>query len=106
MDPALLKRLPVEFDWRNVRGINFVDQVKNQVTLALSRSTTVPIGSGVGQRCGACYAVSTTSMVDIRIRIATNNSVKLNIPWEQVSSCCSAAAARPTRLASAGARVR
>jgi len=60
--------LPKSFDWRNVDGNNYVDNV-------------------VQQACGSCYAVSTVSMINSRIRIMTKNREKPQLPYNQVLSC-------------------
>jgi len=60
--------LPANFDWRNKDGQNYVDPVINQA-------------------CGSCYAVSTTSMINSRIRIMTKNRQKPRIPYNQVLAC-------------------
>jgi len=60
--------LPENFDWRNHKGQNFVDPV-------------------IYQECGSCYAVSTTSMINSRIRIQTNNKEKPEIPYKQILKC-------------------
>ena len=61
--------LPANFDWRNKDGQNFVDPVVDQ-------------GS-----CGSCYAVSTTSMINSRVRIMTKNREKPRLPWGQILQC-------------------
>ena len=60
--------LPSNFDWRNKDGQNYVDAV-------------------LSQSCGSCFAVSTTSMINSRLRIQTKNRVKSQIPYEQVLQC-------------------
>lgn len=57
--------LPEEFDWRNKDGQNYVDPV-------------------ISQSCGSCYAVSTVSMINSRIRIQTKNREKPVFPYHQV----------------------
>lgn len=63
-----VSHLPEELDWRNKDGQDYVDAV-------------------ISQSCGSCFAVSTTSMINSRIRIMTKNRVKPNIPYKQVLSC-------------------
>jgi len=63
-----VKDLPKSFDWRNKDGQNYVDPVINQA-------------------CGSCYAVSSTSMINSRVRILTKNRVKPSLPYHQVLSC-------------------
>jgi cathepsin C len=60
--------LPLRWDWRNVDGNNFVDDVVNQA-------------------CGSCYAVSTTSMINSRVRIVTKNREKPQLPYDQILNC-------------------
>ncbi|XP_054719292.1 LOW QUALITY PROTEIN: dipeptidyl peptidase 1-like [Uloborus diversus] len=61
--------LPAEFDWRNVSGINYVSPVRNQ-------------GS-----CGSCYAFSSLAMLESRLRIMTNNSLKVTFSPQDIVSC-------------------
>jgi len=49
-------RLPRNFDWRNIEGVNYVSPVRSQ------------------GNCGSCYTFSSTGMLESRIRIATNFS--------------------------------
>jgi len=49
-------KLPRNFDWRNVEGIDYVSPVRSQ------------------GNCGSCYTFSSTGMLESRIRIATNFS--------------------------------
>lgn len=65
----MLSELPDEFDWRNVSGVNYVSPVRNQ-------------GS-----CGSCFAFSSMGMLESRLRIATNNEVKLVFSPQDVVSC-------------------
>lgn len=62
-------KLPVEFDWRNVNGINYVSPVRNQGT------------------CGSCYAFSSLAMLEARLRIMTNNTLKVQFSPQDVVSC-------------------
>ncbi|XP_023337847.1 dipeptidyl peptidase 1 isoform X3 [Eurytemora carolleeae] len=48
--------LPESWDWRNVDGVNYVSEVRNQ-------------GS-----CGSCYAFSSMGMLESRLRILTKNT--------------------------------
>ncbi|XP_071485907.1 dipeptidyl peptidase 1-like [Diadema antillarum] len=61
--------LPESFDWRDVGGQNFVSPVRNQ-------------GS-----CGSCYAFGSMAMLESRLRVATNNSMKLVLSTQDVVSC-------------------
>lgn len=61
--------LPQSFDWRNKDGQNYLDAVVDQ-------------GS-----CGSCYAVSTMSMINSRVRIMTKNRIKPQLGWDQVLRC-------------------
>lgn len=60
---------PKSFDWRQKDGQNYIDAVVDQ-------------GS-----CGACYAHSSLSMINSRIRIATKNRVKPSFSVGQILSC-------------------
>jgi len=63
-----VSHLPDQLDWRNMDGQNYVDPVLNQ-------------------RCGACYAASTVSMINSRIQIQTKNREKPNLDYTQVLEC-------------------
>ncbi|KFM62597.1 Dipeptidyl peptidase 1, partial [Stegodyphus mimosarum] len=64
-----LSQLPAEFDWRNVNGINFVSPVRNQ------------------GECGSCYAFSSLAMLESRLRIMTNNTLKVVFSPQDIVSC-------------------
>lgn len=61
--------MPESFDWRDVNGENYVSPVRNQ-------------GS-----CGSCYAFATLSMLESRLRIATNNTEKKVLSPQQIIDC-------------------
>jgi cathepsin C len=61
--------LPSSWDWRNVRGINFVSPVRNQ------------------ESCGSCYSFASMGMLEARIRILTNNSQTPILSPQEVVSC-------------------
>ncbi|GFR00273.1 dipeptidyl peptidase 1 [Trichonephila clavata] len=65
----IASQLPVEFDWRNVNGENYVSPVKNQ------------------GECGSCYAFSSLAMLESRLRIMTNNTLKVNLSPQDIVSC-------------------
>ena len=60
--------LPEAFDWRNVNGVNYMDEVVDQV-------------------CASCYAATATSQINCRARIATNNTYKANFGYKQILRC-------------------
>ena len=53
------EELPLEWDWRKVNGVNYVNP---------------PRGQG---RCGSCYIIGSLNTLESRIRIATNNEAKV-----------------------------
>jgi cathepsin C len=61
--------LPESFDWRNIRGNNFVSPVRNQA------------------QCGSCYSFAAAGMLEARIRIATNNTMKPILSPQDVVEC-------------------
>jgi cathepsin C len=61
--------LPKHFDWRNVKGENYINPVMNQ-------------GS-----CGSCYATSSLDAIASRVRIQTKNKVKPQYSVENVLQC-------------------
>ncbi|XP_029458150.1 dipeptidyl peptidase 1 isoform X2 [Rhinatrema bivittatum] len=64
-----LSGMPETWDWRNVKGVNYVSPIRNQ-------------GS-----CGSCYSFATMGMLEARIRIRTNNTQKPIFSAQQVVSC-------------------
>ncbi|XP_043928142.1 dipeptidyl peptidase 1 [Protopterus annectens] len=65
----LASSMPESWDWRNVRGVNYVTPVRNQ-------------GS-----CGSCYSFSSMGMLEARIRILTNNTQTPIFSTQQIVSC-------------------
>lgn len=61
--------LPKHFDWRNVKGENYVNPVLDQGF------------------CGSCYATSSLDALASRVRIKTKNKVKPNYSVENVLKC-------------------
>lgn len=61
--------LPTSWDWRNVRGTNFVTPVRNQAS------------------CGSCYSFASMGMMEARIRILTNNTQTPILSPQEVVSC-------------------
>ncbi|KAG7171209.1 Dipeptidyl peptidase 1-like 4 [Homarus americanus] len=47
--------LPENFDWRDVQGVNYVSDVRDQ------------------ESCGSCYVFASMGMLEARVRIATRN---------------------------------
>ena len=66
---SLFYRLPTNFDWRNIRGENFVSPVRNQ------------------GRCGSCYAFAATAMQESRVRILTRNALRPIFSPQDVVDC-------------------
>ncbi|XP_029812360.1 dipeptidyl peptidase 1 isoform X1 [Suricata suricatta] len=64
-----LLNLPASWDWRNVRGTNFVTPVRNQAS------------------CGSCYSFASMGMLEARIRILTNNTQTPILSPQEVVSC-------------------
>jgi len=61
--------LPSSWDWRNVSGVNYVSDVRNQAS------------------CGSCYAFSSMGMLEARVKIATKNTNNLVFSTQDVVSC-------------------
>ena len=56
-----IQKLPKNWDWTNVGGVNYVPKVKEQ------------------SDCGSCYIMSSVSGLETRLRIKTNNSDKTKL---------------------------
>eukprot|EP00088_Acartia_fossae_P009458 TRINITY_DN14583_c0_g1_i1.p1 TRINITY_DN14583_c0_g1~~TRINITY_DN14583_c0_g1_i1.p1 ORF type:complete len:353 (+),score=35.20 TRINITY_DN14583_c0_g1_i1:144-1061(+) len=61
--------LPDSFDWRNVNGVNYVSEVRNQ------------------GGCGSCYAFSSMGMLESRVKVLTKNSKSPVFSTQDVVSC-------------------
>lgn len=61
--------LPVNFDWRNISGVNYDSPVRKQ------------------GECGSCYAIAAISVLESRIRIKTNNKDKPILSVASAISC-------------------
>ena len=61
--------LPSSWDWRNVGGVNYVSDVRNQ------------------GRCGSCYAFSSLGMLESRVKILTNNTRNYVFSTQDIVSC-------------------
>ncbi|CAG2110494.1 unnamed protein product, partial [Medioppia subpectinata] len=66
---AQAKELPENFDWRNVNGVNYVTPVRNQ------------------GNCGSCYAFSSVGMIETRLAVQTNNTLKPVLSAQDANSC-------------------
>ena len=63
--------LPSSWDWRNVNGVNYVSDVRNQ------------------GGCGSCYAFSSMGMLESRVNIITNNTRRHVFSTQDIVSCSS-----------------
>lgn len=61
--------LPDSWDWRNVSGVSYVSEVRNQAS------------------CGSCYAFSSMGMLEARLKIATKNTQDMIFSTQDVVSC-------------------
>lgn len=61
--------LPTSFDWRNVKGLNYVSPVRDQ------------------GKCGSCYAFTTAAMNEARLAIFTNNTARVIFSTQDVVDC-------------------
>lgn len=65
----MISKLPANFDWRNVDGVNYVSPVRNQ------------------GGCGSCYAFASLAMIEARVRILTNNTQKPVFAPQDIVEC-------------------
>jgi len=63
--------LPASWDWRNMDGIDFVGPVRNQ------------------GGCGSCYAFASMGMLESRLRVLTNNTLRLTLSPQDIVECSS-----------------
>ncbi|XP_076028654.1 dipeptidyl peptidase 1-like isoform X2 [Oratosquilla oratoria] len=61
--------LPPEWDWRNVSGVNYVSDIRDQGA------------------CGSCYAFASMAALESRVRILTDNELKPTFSPQDVVSC-------------------
>jgi len=61
--------LPDSWDWRNVSGIDYVSEVRNQ------------------GGCGSCYAFSSMGMLESRVRVLTKNTKQYTFSPQDIVSC-------------------
>lgn len=61
--------LPLEFDWRNVHGKNYITPVKNQAS------------------CGSCWAFGTLGLVEGQANTYYNQYLDLNLSEQDLISC-------------------
>ncbi len=69
LDEIDQKRLPKNWDWRNIGGVNYVPEPKIQ------------------GNCGSCYVFSMISSLESRLRIQTNNKDKTTFSRQFPISC-------------------
>ncbi|CAF0785362.1 unnamed protein product [Brachionus calyciflorus] len=65
----LASKLPDEFDWRNVSGVNYISPIRNQ-------------GS-----CGSCYAFASMAMNEARLRIKSLNTEQTIFSPQDIVEC-------------------
>jgi len=68
-DNKKLGFLPTSWDWRNVSGINYVSDVRNQ------------------GGCGSCYAFSSMGMLESRVRVLTGNTKQFTFSPQDIVDC-------------------
>ena len=61
--------LPSSFNWANIEGVNFDSPVKKQ------------------GECGSCYTLALLSTFESRLRIKSNNRIKVNLSSSNVLGC-------------------
>ena len=64
-----VKDLPVNFDWRDVGGTNYISPIRNQ------------------KSCGSCYAFGSMAMLEARVRLISNNSLQPVFSTQDIVSC-------------------
>ncbi|KHJ42335.1 papain family cysteine protease [Trichuris suis] len=65
----LAAALPEQFDWRNVSGVNYVSDVRDQ------------------RHCGSCYIFASVAVLESRYRILTQNEEKPTFSPQDVLNC-------------------
>jgi len=65
----LSQTLPPQWDWRNVSGVNYISPVRNQ------------------GGCGSCYAFASMGMLETRLRVLSNNRLRLSLSPQDVVEC-------------------
>jgi len=61
--------LPESWDWRNVDGVNYVSEVRDQ------------------GGCGSCYAFSSMGMLESRLKVLTKNTKNYTFSPQDIVSC-------------------
>jgi len=69
MPHTYIKSVPSAWDWRDVKGINYVSPVRNQ------------------GGCGSCYCFGATAMLEARTRILSNNTDQVVLAPQSIVSC-------------------
>ncbi|XP_071548233.1 dipeptidyl peptidase 1-like [Panulirus ornatus] len=68
-EKARVVSLPKNFDWRDVEGVNYVSDVRDQ------------------GKCGSCYTFASAGMMESRLRIVTHNQRQDVFSTQDVVSC-------------------
>ncbi len=66
------KNLPLQFDWRNNEGINYVTPVKDQFS------------------CGSCWAFAANAAVESAYNVQIDNNINRDLSEQELISCSSA----------------